>query len=251
MTRTWVIVGASRGIGLEFVRQLASSGERVIAAVRSLSSAEQLFELLSQYTRNGAPLITVEECDVTKPDSIDDFSHNVQKAVRDGGLRLTNVILNAGINQYPNRATEISFQSFTHHLQTNTIGPIIVAQRMLSIDPTTPLEKIIFISSDSGSASQFRSHEDGFAVYAATKAALNQSLRHMAAEISRKGVRTCVLALHPGEVETDMANMQLEWIVEGVIQPRESVEGMLRVIKEKGEGDNGSFWCWDGRSHPW
>lgn len=95
-----------------------------------------------------------------------------------------------------------SFQSFTHHLQTNTIGPIIVAQRMLSIDPTTPLEKIIFISSDSGSASQFRSHEDGFAVYAATKAALNQSLRHMAAEISRKGVRACVLALHPGEVET-------------------------------------------------
>lgn len=44
-----------------------------------------------------------------------------------------------------------------------------------------------------------------------------------------------------------MANVQLDWIVEGVIQPRESVEGMLRVIKEKGEGDNGSFWCWDGR----
>ncbi|GAT25000.1 short-chain dehydrogenase [Aspergillus luchuensis] len=69
----------------------------------------------------------------------------------------------------------------------------------------------------------------------------------MAAEISRKGGRTCVLALHPGEVETDMANVELDWVVEGVIQPRESVEGMLRVVEERGEGDNGTFWCWDGR----
>ncbi|OJJ66240.1 hypothetical protein ASPBRDRAFT_49137 [Aspergillus brasiliensis CBS 101740] len=251
MSRTWVVVGASRGIGLEFVRQLAKSGQRVIAAVRSPSSAERLFELVSQNTRNGASLITVEECDITKADSIDAFARRLQDVVRDEELRLTNVILNAGINQYPNRATEISFESFTHHLQTNTIGPIIVAQKLLAIDPTTPLEKLIFISSDSGSASHFRSHEDGFAVYAATKAALNQSLRHMAAEISRKGGRTCVLALHPGEVETDMANVQLGWVVEGVIQPKESVQGMLKVIGEKGEGDNGTFWCWDGRSHPW
>lgn len=46
---------------------------------------------------------------------------------------------------------------------------------------------------------------------------------------------------------SDMANVQLGWVVEGVIQPDESVEGMLRVIKEKGEGDHGTFWCWNGR----
>jgi hypothetical protein len=44
-----------------------------------------------------------------------------------------------------------------------------------------------------------------------------------------------------------MANVLLGWEVEGVIQPRESVEGMLRVIAEKGEEDSGTFWCWDGR----
>lgn len=46
---------------------------------------------------------------------------------------------------------------------------------------------------------------------------------------------------------SDMANVELDWVVEGVIQPRESVEGMLRVVEERGEGDNGTFWCWDGR----
>jgi hypothetical protein len=44
-----------------------------------------------------------------------------------------------------------------------------------------------------------------------------------------------------------MANIPLGWDVEGVIQPKESVDGMLRVMAEKGEEDSGTFWCWDGR----
>lgn len=44
-----------------------------------------------------------------------------------------------------------------------------------------------------------------------------------------------------------MANIQLDWEVEGSIQPKESVEGMLKVIREKNENDTGTFWCWDGR----
>lgn len=44
-----------------------------------------------------------------------------------------------------------------------------------------------------------------------------------------------------------MANIQLDWEVEGSIEPKESVEGMLKVIGEKGEADSGTFWCWDGR----
>ncbi|KAL3483257.1 NAD(P)-binding protein [Aspergillus germanicus] len=223
MPKTWIVVGASRGIGLEFVRQLAGSGERAIAAVRNLSSAEQLFEVVAQHKE----LITVEECDVASERSIEAFATRIQAA--------------------------ISFSSFTDHLTTNTIGPILTAQKLLSLTPTPSSQpgKLIFISSDSGSATLFRGHEDGFAAYAASKAALNQMLRHMAEEIRRKVGRSVVLAMHPGEVETDMANVPLGWEVEGIIQPQESVEGMLRVIAEKGEEDSGTFWCWDGRSHPW
>ncbi|KAL2839194.1 hypothetical protein BJY01DRAFT_250613 [Aspergillus pseudoustus] len=263
MPEAWIIVGASRGIGLEFVRQLAESGQRTIAAVRDKSRVEQLDEVVKQYAGNGGDLITVEECDVASEKSIevgpvrirgtDSFTSAIKKRVLEDRLQVKNVILNAGINHYPNRATEISFSSFTLHITTNTIGPIITAQKLLAIDPASPPpEKLVFISSDSGSTALFRGHEDGFGIYAATKAALNQALRHMAAEIERNGGKgTCVLALHPGEVETDMANVELGWQVEGVIQPRESVEGMLRVIAEKGAEDNGTFWRWDGRSHPW
>ena len=73
------------------------------------------------------------------------------------------------------RATEISYSDFAHHLHTNTIGPIITAQRLLTTG--LPIGTIIFMSSDSGSALSFRDFEDGFGAYAASKAALNQMLR--------------------------------------------------------------------------
>jgi len=98
-----------------------------------------------------------------------------------------------------------SFSDFALHLHTNTIGPILVAQKILNISSAAPPAKMIFISSDSGSTAEFRDHEDGFGAYGASKAALNQMLRHMAAELKRKGGKwadVCVLAMHPGEVKT-------------------------------------------------
>lgn len=163
-------------------------------------------------------------------------------------------------------STRRSSSDFALHLHTNTIGPIICAQKLINMFPDNPPSKVVFISSDSGSTVLFRSYEDGFGAYAASKAALNQMLRHMAAELARCGGdrgKICVLAMHPGEVQTydtllgrdvssltvssDMANIQLNWEVEGSIEPKESVEGMLKVIREKTEEDSGTFWCWDGR----
>jgi NAD(P)-dependent dehydrogenase (short-subunit alcohol dehydrogenase family) len=132
------------------------------------------------------------------------------------------------------------------------------------------IRTLVFISSDSGSTANFRSFEDGFAAYGASKAALNQGLRHLAAELHRsKGsAAPTVLALHPGEVTTDMAaNVNLDWDIDGIISPKESISCMLKVIAEKGKGgvDEGgrmtsggkleegaaTFWTWEGRRHPW
>jgi hypothetical protein len=80
--------------------------------------------------------------------------------------------------------------------------------------------------------------------------------------------KTVVLALHPGEVSTDMAkNVDVEWEIKGSIGVQESVRGCLEVLGEKGagcvdEGGRGSgdgigeegeatFWTWDGRRYPW
>lgn len=121
------------------------------------------------------------------------FASQLRQSLR-GGLHY--LVLNAGVLEYPNvcrvktplilrrtcsvilsmqRATEISYSSFAHHLHTNTIGPIITAQRLLATG--LPIGTIVFMSSDSGSALNFRDFEDGFGAYSASKAALNQMPR--------------------------------------------------------------------------
>jgi NAD(P)-dependent dehydrogenase (short-subunit alcohol dehydrogenase family) len=93
-----------------------------------------------------------------------------------------------------------SFDEFAFHLHTNTIGPIITAQKLLQ--SMIPIGTIVFMSSDSGSHANFREMEDGFAAYAASKSALNMAIRHLAAELKRKDDDTIILAMHPGEVAT-------------------------------------------------
>ena len=89
--------------------------------------------------------------------------------------------------------------------------------------------------------------EDGFAAYGASKGALNMMARHMAAELKRNGDSTTVLMLHPGEVKTDMASVELGWVVEGQITPEESVSACIRTIESKGPGDSGTFWTWENQ----
>lgn len=67
MSTTWLIVGASRGIGLEFVRQLLARGDRVIATVRNPAKASQLWALAGEAGRGACSLL---ECDVISERSI-------------------------------------------------------------------------------------------------------------------------------------------------------------------------------------
>ncbi|RKL31141.1 hypothetical protein BFJ72_g11158 [Fusarium proliferatum] len=248
---TWVVVGASRGIGLEYVKQLLQGGNRVIATARN-PDASGLQAVVKAYGNREDCII--EQCDVASSESIDNFAVRMSALVSKG-IKLDNIVMNAGVLRYPNRATELSYDNFKFHMETNTIGPIICAQKLVNLNPESPPSKLIFISSDSGSTTNFLAYEDGFAAYAASKAALNQMLRHMAQELKRRGgkwAEICVLALHPGEVHTDMNSGEVgTWDVGTLLEPDESVEGMLKVISGKNHNDTGTFWCWDGRAYPW
>lgn len=112
---------------------------------------------------------------------------------------LLNCIASASIVENEERLLRpiSSFDNFSDHLRTNAVGPIITAQKLLHTG--IPIRSIAFMSSDSGSATNFRDFEDGyakavmpscqamlneaclssFAAYAASKAALNQMLRVM------------------------------------------------------------------------
>lgn len=116
MPQTWLIVGASRGIGLEFVSQLLAQGHVVIATARAPSTAppvhavgsgSDLYSLTG--TRNGRNL-TILECDVSDEDSIKRFGEQTRRLGRRGAVLergvIDVVVLNAGVLVYPNRISE-------------------------------------------------------------------------------------------------------------------------------------------------
>jgi NAD(P)-dependent dehydrogenase (short-subunit alcohol dehydrogenase family) len=117
MPQTYLIVGASRGIGLEFTRQLLLLGHTVIATARAPSTSppitatgneSELWSLTG--TPNGHNL-TILECDVSDEQSIKAFAEQVRKLGRRGGVLergvIDVVVLNAGVLVYPNRISEM------------------------------------------------------------------------------------------------------------------------------------------------
>lgn len=160
MPKTYCVLGASRGIGLAFARQLLLRGDTVYATARDPAKASLLSALQDEPGRSGR--LEILECDVISEDSIRGLVHRLAECVRVERFRLDYFVVNAGVLQYPNRATDMSFVDFELHLRTNTIGPIIAAQHMLKAQ-TRGLEVscIMFMSSDSGSTACFRAMEDG------------------------------------------------------------------------------------------
>lgn len=71
--------------------------------------------------------------------------------------------------------------------------------------------------------------------------------RHLAAELERKGAETVVLLLHPGEVMTDMAKIEVGWDMGHQLTPEESVSGCLETIESKNQTDTGTFWTWENK----
>ena len=117
LPQTWLVVGASRGIGLEFVTQLLAQGHTVIATARApasappvngLGSGSQLYSLTG--TPNGRNL-TILECDVSDEASIKRFGEQVRKLGSRGAVlergTIDVVVLNAGVLVYPNRMSEM------------------------------------------------------------------------------------------------------------------------------------------------
>lgn len=120
--KTWLIVGASRGIGREFLTKLSQTSppSKVLATARKPAPLTASTSSLP----NPPAIFTL---DVTSSQSIDAAVADIRKHVE----KIDYVVLNAGVLLYPNRASEMSFETFEMHLRTNAVGPVMVAQALL------------------------------------------------------------------------------------------------------------------------
>ncbi len=177
MTRSALVTGGNRGIGLAIARRLAAGGDRVTVTSRS-----------------GAPVegLDVVRCDVRESASVDEAFAAVE-AVQ-GSVEV--LVANAGVTRDQLLAL-MSEEDFGSVVDTNLAGAYRVAKRAVRGMMRMRRGRLIFISSVVGLYGS-----GGQANYAASKAGLVGLARSLARELGSRGITANVVA--PGFVDSDM-----------------------------------------------
>ena len=219
---TVLVIGASRGIGLEFVRQYVEAGERVIATARDAAGLQRLREL-------GA---TALKLDVSDPASISGLAWQLDGEAIDIALYVAGVYTQDGADAPPTQ------QAFDQVMHTNVLGamqaipqvaPLVAASRRSG--------KFAFLTSGMG---QIGAVDSSFGwTYRVSKAALNMAVA--SAQHDYPGI--IMVALCPGWVRTDMGGAGAPLSVQ------ESVADMRRTIAGLTAAHKGVFLHHDGRAY--
>ena len=219
-----LVTGAGRGLGLEFARQYAADGWRVIATVRNEAAAEELHSLPGK--------IRVEFLDMRDHEAITSFHRRV-------GEPLDLFIANAGITR-PDGFSAADAEGWLEVLDVNCIAPTFLA-RHLAPFVVAARGKMIAITSQMGSIAD--NNSGGWNAYRVSKAALNAAWRSMAVEMAAQPL--AIAMLHPGWVRTDMGGPG------GTLEAEESVAALRRVIEGLTSRDKGVFLNHRGETLPW
>ena len=218
-----LIVGASRGIGLEFVRQYRDAGAAVTATARDAAGLARLQAL-------GATALPL---DVTDADSAAGLSAAL------AGAAFDTAVVNAGVFGPRSSGLEPpSAAEFDQVMHTNVLGAMRVLTQLAGM--LEPGARLAVISSRMGSMG-LRTSPSGW-LYRASKAALNSVLKDTSLVLSGRAV--CV-AFHPGWVRTDMggAGADLDVVT--------SVADMRRTLAGLQVADNGAYLNHDGQPLAW
>jgi NAD(P)-dependent dehydrogenase (short-subunit alcohol dehydrogenase family) len=214
---TILILGASRGIGLEFVRQYRAAGDRVIATARS-SNGLQALEALGAQTL---------KLDVADPASISRLAWSLDAEKIDVAVYVAGVYSTAGAKEPPTQ------QDFDRVMHTNVLGA------MQAIPQVAPLVeaaggRFVFITSAMGHIAG-TSGSFGW-LYKTSKAALNMVVKAASTDYPK----ATFLAMSPGWVKTDMGGAGAPLTVE------RSVTSLRGAIATAASGQSGAFLDHDG-----
>jgi NAD(P)-dependent dehydrogenase (short-subunit alcohol dehydrogenase family) len=225
---TVLITGANRGLGLEFARQYAADGWRVLATSRDPDKADALKAL--------GPLVAVHRLDVA------DLAATAALGRTLAAETIDIVIANAGISVVRDMTAATvaaGAEAWERTFRVNAVAPLALAGAFHAQVVRSEQRKMIAITSRLGSMG---ANSDGaLYAYRSSKAALNAVWRSFA--LDHPDVIAALL--HPGWVRTDMGGRG------ALLDPEQSVAGLRRVIANLGQADSGRFYNYDGSPIPW
>ena len=215
-----LIIGASRGIGLELARQYCARGDEVVAVCRKGNAELGRIDLQ-----------VIDGIDVTVAEDVVALAGAVDGAAFDILLH------NAGI-LYTDTFDSLDFDRMLEQFRVNALGPLRVI-RTLS-ENLHKGAKVGVVSSRVGSIAD-NSSGNNYG-YRTSKCAVNMIGTNLAHDLKPRGVALALL--HPGLVATEMTGGR-------GIAPAEAAAGLIARMDELTLSSSGGFWHANGERLPW
>ena len=218
---TILIIGASRGIGLAFVRQYREAGDRVIATARDDAALAQLRDL-------GAQALKI---DVANPASVSGLSWQLDGEAIDTAVYVAGVMNRADATEPP---TQPEFDRVMH---TNVLGAMQVIPQVAPLVAAAQQGRggrFAFLSSAMGQIGTVASSDCW--LYRVSKAALNMAV----ASAQPSYPQVTMVAMHPGWVQTDMGGTGAPLTVQ------DSARALRATLAGLTPADRGRFLQHDG-----
>ena len=214
---TVLVIGASRGIGLELVRQYREAGHRVIATVRDDAGRARVQAL-------GAQALTV---DVANPASVSGLAWQLD------GEKISLALYVAGLWDANGARTPPNREQFDRVMHTSVLGAM---HALPQVAPLLDDESGVFAFLSSQMSLISETDSDAW-LYRVSKAALNM----VVAAAQPAWPRATLVALDPGWTQTDMGGSAATLTVE------QSVQGLVHTLASVTPADRGGLLHHDGR----
>ncbi len=240
-----IVTGAAKGMGLEWVKQLAEAGYRVVLTARTLAKAEAAAEDF------------IERELVVYPQKLDVTSAEDRKALAAWTEhmfgRVDLLVNNAGVNSRTQAAGDplkleqnlliekLDKQELFALMDINAVAPIQLANELRPLFKHSANPVVINIGSWLGSISI--KNTGGNYTYAVSKSALNMMNRAFANDVRAEGI--CSIVVNPGWVQTDMGGAKAQFT------ETDAVQNMRKLLEKLNLEDSGKFFNYDGTEHPW
>ncbi|WP_438295401.1 SDR family NAD(P)-dependent oxidoreductase [Streptomyces sp. HUAS TT7] len=229
--RQALVIGASRGLGLVLADELARRGWRVVATTRESGG-----ELQARADAHQGRL-ELASLEMTSPRQLAALRGRLER--RPDGGRLDLLFVNAAIDRGDLPIGEVPTEMFTEVMVTNALSPLRALEALRGL--VAPGGTVAVMSSEQGSIS--RNTEDGYELYKASKAALNQLMRSYTTRHADDGHTK--LLIDPGHNRTRLGGP------DAPLSPKESIPAVVDVLEAQAGAPGLQFLDRHGETVPW